>query len=132
MIKVLQENALFASAILFVLLLILYSAFYPHSKSREEEKEKSKGKGREKGKKGSKGEDSKKASTEDRYKNKFVWWIVYFVVGLGVTYGLYILYMKYFKYKMMTGGGSSAQMHYRNDLSNLNMFGDDVDVGFLE
>lgn len=127
MINILQENALFVSAILLVLLLILYSAFYPHA-----EAEKKKGEKEKKGKKGKKGKETEKPSTEDRYKNKFLWWVAYFVIGLGITYGLYILYMKYFKYKMMTGGGSSAQMHYRNDYSNLNMFGDDVDVNFME
>ena len=121
MLQILQENILFVSAIGLVLLLVLYSAFYPKTTVAEKGK-------KEKGS----AEEKKKVEKEAKYKNRFLGWVAGFIIALGVIYGLYILYMKYFKYKMMTGGGSSAQMHYRNDYSNLNMFGDDVDVGFLE
>lgn len=136
MLHILQENILFVSAISFVLLLVIYSAFYPKTEVPVE-KEKSGGKAEKasKAEKGKEKKDKTKAKADAKYKNRFIWWIVYFIIALGVTYGLYILYMKYFKYKMMTGGGgsgTSSKMHYRSDYSNLNMFGDDVDVGFLE
>ncbi len=137
LMKAIGDNVVLVSAILFVILLILYGLFYKKSGSAT----------------GSKKSEENKEKEDPNKKNKeaLISYIFYFIFGSLAIYALYLIYIKYTSHQLMVsalpqgtssksgivGGGSSNPAHAQKLASALGnysvkMTGDDIDVGFLE
>ncbi len=108
LIKSIRDNYLLCSAIIFVLLLILYALFYKRSSPKEKEEPK-----------------------ESKEKDLFIQYTFYLIFALLISYALYLVYIQYVKKPMMMSGGGGVSGG--NSMSqDIRMVGEDVDIGFLE
>ncbi len=107
-LKSIKDNYLLCSAIIFILLLILYALLYKKRNIK----------------------DNKIHKEEDQNKEKFIKYTFYFIFASLGTYALYLIYIKYIKNasKSMIGGGNQDY----ELASNVRISGEDVDIGFLD
>jgi quinol-cytochrome oxidoreductase complex cytochrome b subunit len=114
--KAIRENYLLISAILFVLLLIIYALFYKKGGKTKVGKE-----------------DKEDKEDKEAKKNKylFIQYTFYLIFGVLALYALYLIYVQYFKYSngTMSGGGGTQYQFTSNDIK---ISGEDVDIGFLD
>lgn len=108
LLKSIKENYLLFSAIIFVILLLMYAFLYK-KQTKSETKE----------------EDQLKTQ-----KDKMITYTFYLILGLLGIYALYLIYIKYVKsgtISMVGGGNQKAEL-----VSNVKISGEDVDIGFMD
>ncbi len=138
-IKAIGDNIVLVSAIIFVLLLVLYGLFYKKSSGTAPSKK-----------------SDEKEDPSKKNKEKLISYLFYFILGSLAIYALYLIYIKYVTRNLiesampqgaaprmgisgMSGGGASrTTAENAQKLANalgsysVKMTGDDIDVGFLE
>ena len=139
LIKAIGDNAVLVSAIIFILLLVLYGLFYKKDGQQSKPKE---------------GGSKEPHDLQKKNNEKFISYLFYFIFGSLGIYALYLIYIKYVTRNLiestmpssspsragmmgMSGGGLSTAANAQKlatALGNysIKMTGDDIDVGFLE
>jgi quinol-cytochrome oxidoreductase complex cytochrome b subunit len=109
-LKSMKDNYLLCSAIIFIILLILYALLYKKGKNKNN--------------------SDTKVKEESANKEKLIKYTFYFIFASLGTYALYLIYIKYVKNasKSMIGGGNQDF----ELASNVRISGEDVDIGFLD
>ena len=106
-VKSIQDNYLLCSAIIFIILLILYGLLYKRNTTK-----------------------SNDTKEDNENKEKLIKYTFYFIFASLGSYALYLIYIKYIKNasKSMIGGGNQDF----ELASNVRISGEDVDIGFLD
>ena len=150
LIKAISDNVVLVSAILFILLLVLYGLFYKKDGSHQQSKSK---------------EGGSKEPQDPQKKNneKFISYLFYFIFGSLGIYALYLIYIKYVTRNLIestmpspgpsrsgitgmsgggiSGGSSGPSMSTAANAQKLatapgnysiKMTGGDIDVGFMD